>query len=116
MNRKMSKKTPELHPIPVKAPWHHVGIDFIGPLQPTTSRGNKYILTLSDYFTKFVEAVPLPNKTAFGVANSLFKVNSYYMYMYVQHVCMCLHTYALACCIILSWLIQVSCMYLIHVN
>ena len=28
------------------------------------------------YFTKWVEAVPLPSKSAVGVANSLFKVHN----------------------------------------
>ena len=51
-----------LHPVPVHAPWHHVGIDFIGPIHPTSKRGNKFVLTISDYFTKWVEAIPLPSK------------------------------------------------------
>ena len=63
-----------LHPVPIHSPWYHVGIDFIGPLHPITTKGNRYVLTVSDYFTKWVEAVPLPNKTALGVAQSLLKV------------------------------------------
>ena len=52
MNRKMTTTRPELHPIPVKSPpWHHVGVDFIGPLLSSSSNV-VYILTLSDYFTK----------------------------------------------------------------
>ena len=74
VNRKMVISTPQLHPIPVKAPWYHIGIDFIGPVNPTSSQGNRYILTISDYFSKFVEAVPLPSKNADGVSNVLFKV------------------------------------------
>jgi hypothetical protein len=70
----MTTATPELHPIPVKGPWYHLGIDFVGPIQPTSTEGNRYILTISDYFTKFVEAVALPNKSAVGVAQVLFKV------------------------------------------
>ena len=52
-----------------------IGIDFIGPLSPEADDGSHYILTLSDYFTKWVEAVPTADKTASGVAASLFKVN-----------------------------------------
>ena len=66
----------ELHPVPVKAPWYHVGIDFIGPISPTSSKRKRYILTISDYFSKFVESVALPTKNADGVSNALFKVNS----------------------------------------
>jgi hypothetical protein len=73
--RKLSKAAPELHPVPVVSPWFHIGIDFIGPISPPSRHGNSYILTISDYFTKFVEAVPLPNKLASGVAAALFKVS-----------------------------------------
>eukprot|EP00731_Ephydatia_muelleri_P002800 Em0001g2800a len=74
VNRKMVISTTQLHPIPVKAPRYHIGIDFIGPVNPTSSQGNRYILTISDYFSKFVEAVPLPSKNADGVSNVLFKI------------------------------------------
>jgi len=46
----------------------------VGPVTPESVHGSKYILTLSDYFTKWVEAVPLPTKEAPGVAKSLLKV------------------------------------------
>ena len=52
-----------------------IGIDFIGLLSPEADDGSRYILTLSDYFTKWVEAVPTADKTASGVAASLFKVS-----------------------------------------
>eukprot|EP00731_Ephydatia_muelleri_P020664 Em0013g391a len=74
MNRKLTTGVPELHPIPVKAPWYMVGIDFIGPLSPVAKDGSRYILTISDYFTKWVEVVPTVNKMASTVASSLFKV------------------------------------------
>lgn len=74
MNRKMTTGRPELHPIPVKAPWHQIGIDFVGPLSPESDDGNSYILTVSDYFTKWVEAVPTSDKCACTVAAVLFKV------------------------------------------
>jgi len=40
--------------------------------------GNCYILTISDYFTKWVEAVTTPDKSAVQVAGSLFKVSTIY--------------------------------------
>lgn len=70
----MTTGAPELHPIPVKSPWYHVGIDFIGPISPTSDDGNRYILTLSDYCTKWVEAIPTPDKSASSVATALFKI------------------------------------------
>ncbi len=41
-----------------------VGIDFVGPL-PMTEKGNKYVLTMQDHFTRFPVAYPL------GEANEL---------------------------------------------
>lgn len=73
-NRKLSTVAPELHPIPVVSPWYHIGIDLIGPISPLSKQGNKYILTISDYFTKFVNAIALPDKEAISVAAALFKV------------------------------------------
>eukprot|EP00731_Ephydatia_muelleri_P011336 Em0006g230a len=73
-SQKLSISTPELFPVPVHSPWHHVGIDFVGPISPKTTSGNSYILTLCDYFTKWVEAVAFPTKEASGIASSLFKI------------------------------------------
>ena len=72
-NHKMTKQRPELHPIPVTDVWKQIGIDLVGPL-PETPRRNKYIVTVTDYFTKWPEAAPLPDKTACGVANFLFSL------------------------------------------
>jgi len=47
-----------MQPIIVSEPWHTVGIDVTGPL-PKTRRGNRFILVVVDYFTKWVELFPL---------------------------------------------------------
>ncbi len=70
----MTTGAPGLHPIPLKSPWYMIGIDFIGPLSPEADDGSRYILTLSDYFTKWVEAIPNIEKSASSVATVLFKV------------------------------------------
>ena len=36
--RKISKAAPALHCILVVSPWHHVGIDFIGPISPQSAK------------------------------------------------------------------------------
>ena len=51
----------------------HVQIILLGPL-PETAQGNKYIVTVTDYFSKWTEAARLPDKTATGVADFLFSV------------------------------------------
>ena len=73
---------PPLYPVPVVAPWHYIGIDLIGPIA-SPERGNQFILTVMDYFTKYADAIPLPDKSATGVATALFKVCSY-SYVYIS--------------------------------
>ena len=50
-------------------------MDLIGPL-PETPRGNKYIVTLTDYLSKWAEAAPLPSKHADGVARFIYYVST----------------------------------------
>lgn len=52
---------------------YQVGIDLVGPL-PKTKSGNRYIVTLVDYFSKWPEAEALPDKTAEGVALFLYRM------------------------------------------
>ena len=59
----------------VKAPWYMIGIDYIGPVSPEAEDGSKYILTVSDYFTKWVEAIPTIDNKAVTVAAVLFKAS-----------------------------------------
>ena len=80
----MVKQSGCLHPIPVKSGlWHQVGMDLIGPL-PTTPRGNKYIVTLTDYFSKWPEATALPDKSAEQVAYFMhgvsYNIECHYVY------------------------------------
>ena len=53
-NRQLQIPSAELHPIPVSDVWKQVGIDMIGPLS-VTGKGNKYIITLVDYLSKWPE-------------------------------------------------------------
>ena len=50
-------------------PFSTVGIDFLGPLPP--SAGNQYILLIGDHFTKWNEAVALPDQSAPTTAKAL---------------------------------------------
>ena len=51
-------------------PMGRMGIDIQGPL-PKTKNGNTVILVMQDYFTKWCEAVALPNQEATTVAKAL---------------------------------------------
>ena len=74
-NKKLKKAVGGLHPIPVKPSlFWQLGMDMIGPL-PETPRGNKYVVTLTDYFSKWAEATPLPSKHAEGVARFIYSVS-----------------------------------------
>ena len=44
-------------------------MDLLGPL-PRTQQGNRYILSVMDYFSKWVETIPLPNIEAATVARA----------------------------------------------
>ena len=74
MNKRLNLERPELNPVPVKSPMYHIGIDFVGPISPSSSSGNRYILTVSDYFTRFAWAKVLPTKEAKNVVSALKEV------------------------------------------
>lgn len=49
-----------------------IGIDVIGPL-PRSRKNNKYILVVGDYFTRWMEAFPIPHQRAEKVAEKIVK-------------------------------------------
>ena len=51
-------------------PFQKVSLDFVGPLSES-SRGNKYLLTVKDVFTRWIEAYPTSDMTAETVINCL---------------------------------------------
>ena len=71
MNKRLDLGRPELHPVPVKSPMYHIGIDFVGPISPISGSGNRYILTVSDYFTRFGWAKALPTKEVKNVVSAI---------------------------------------------
>lgn len=52
-----------LKPIFVEAPFQQWGLDFIGEINPTSSGQHRWILTTTNYFTKWTEAVPTRQAT-----------------------------------------------------
>ncbi|KAL2103789.1 hypothetical protein ACEWY4_000657 [Coilia grayii] len=66
------RKTPQapMGTVRVGAPMERVALDIMGPLNET-ERKNCYVLVIQDYFTKWVEAFPLPNEKAETVAEVL---------------------------------------------
>jgi transposase InsO family protein len=45
------------------SPFRGWELDFIGEIHPRSSKGQRFILVATDYFTKWTEAVPLRNMT-----------------------------------------------------
>ena len=54
------------------APLERMSLDIMGPL-PESNRGNRYILCVGDYFTKWITAIPLPNQEVSTVATALLE-------------------------------------------
>jgi len=65
--RQTSMQTPM-----VGDPWFRLSLDITGP-HPRSRKGNQYILTLVDHFTKWAEAIPVRNHTAQTVAQRLME-------------------------------------------
>ena len=68
------KPSPKLNKAPMGhissgAPMEKVCLDILGPL-PLTRQKNKYILVITDIFTKWTEAVPLPDQESRTVTKS----------------------------------------------
>jgi hypothetical protein len=48
-----------LQPVLLDFPFSNWGLEFIGPINPSSSVGHIFILTSANYFTKWDEVVPL---------------------------------------------------------
>ena len=60
----------------IREPFRRVGIDLVGPITPPSSSGNRYILCVIDYATRYPEAVALPGISTEQVAEALCTVLS----------------------------------------
>ena len=56
----------------VGAPMERIALDALGSL-PQSATGNRYIVMIADYFTKWPEAFAVPNQEATTVANLLVR-------------------------------------------
>ena len=60
-----------LHPFLVQRPLDMVHVDLVGPFN-RSSRGNKYVFTMKDRFSRFVMAEPIPDMTTSVVVEAFF--------------------------------------------
>ncbi|XP_042148104.1 uncharacterized protein LOC120842647 [Ixodes scapularis] len=71
-----TRKVP-LKKVPViDTPFQRVAIDIVGPLSPRSDRGNRYVLTMVDYATRYPDAVALPSIETERVAEALVEMFS----------------------------------------
>ena len=48
-------------------PFEMWGMDVVGPISPPSSKGRRFILAITDYFSKWAEAIPLKEVKASNV-------------------------------------------------
>ena len=69
------QKTPLIN-IPVGKAWKMIAVDILKV--PLSSQNNCYLLVIQDYFTKWVDAIPLQDQTAKRITEELVKVFAKY--------------------------------------
>jgi len=70
--RPLKKLRARMGSVPSGGAFERIAADIMGPLQET-DRYNSYILVVSDYYTKWTEAYPLPNQEATTVADAIVR-------------------------------------------
>ncbi|XP_071503098.1 uncharacterized protein [Diadema antillarum] len=60
----------------IDEPFRRVALDIIGPIEPATGKGNRFILTVVDYATRYPEAVALRRIDTQTVAEALVNIYS----------------------------------------
>ena len=58
----------------IEVPFRRVAVDLVGPIQPAISKGNRYILTIVDFATRYPEAIALKGIDTERVAEALVNV------------------------------------------
>jgi hypothetical protein len=56
---------------PIIKPWSFRGwgMDMIGKINPPSSKAHQYIMAITNYFTKWVEVIPMKTMTSNDVIN-----------------------------------------------
>ena len=70
--RYKGRRKEPLHPIQIGRAFERVRIDLVGPL-PVTDLNNRYIIVATDYLTRWPEARPVPDASAYTLAKFIFE-------------------------------------------
>jgi hypothetical protein len=73
LKNKREKKRARMSPIIASKPWNIIGVDIVGPFPKATEHDFRYILVIVDYFSKWVELIPLINIDARTICDSIKK-------------------------------------------
>jgi hypothetical protein len=68
---KQQLKSLPLRPLAVIVPFQQWGLDFIGEIHPPSSSQHRWILVSTNYFTKWIEAIPTKNTNHIVIINFL---------------------------------------------
>ena len=60
----------------IDTPFKRIALDLVGPIHPPSDRGNRYILTIMDYATRYPDATALANIDTITVAEALVDMYS----------------------------------------
>ena len=60
--------------IPIGKPWEMLAADILEV--PVSRKNHRYLLVVMDYFTEWVEAIPLKDQTAASVTQAIIKICS----------------------------------------
>ena len=58
----------------IDTPFSRVAVDLVGPIHPSSDKGNRFILTMMDYATRYPEAKALKYIDSNTVAEALFQM------------------------------------------
>jgi hypothetical protein len=72
---KVTKVPLEKMPL-IDTPFDRVAVDLVGPISPVSDQGNRYILTLVDYSSRYPDAVALKNIDTQSVAEAMLEMFS----------------------------------------
>jgi hypothetical protein len=70
-DRSKQRRNTPLQRVRVAGPFQQIHVDILGPLTEAEN-GCKYVLTMVDQFTRWVELIPLTNQKAHVVAHTIF--------------------------------------------
>ena len=67
-------KAPLGHLPLIEEPFSMICVDIVGPIQPRTNAGNRYILTVIDMATRYPEAIPMKGISTEEVVDKMFEI------------------------------------------